>query len=107
VVLNEIEEDGRYANFRICLFKSSLCGQGYGTQAINLIIRFAFEKLHLHRVELEVYSFNMRAQNSYYKVGFVKEGIKRDAELIDGNYCDVIIMSILESDYKATEHDLL
>lgn len=107
VVLNEIEEDSRKANFRICLFKSSLCGQGYGTHAIKLIIKFAFEVLHLHRVELEVYSFNIRAQKSYYKVGFVKEGIKRDGELINGSYCNVIIMSILESDYKVNEHNFL
>lgn len=99
VVLNEIEEDSRNANFRICLFKSSLCGRGYGTQSIKLIIKFAFEVLHLHRVELEVYSFNIRAQKAYYKVGFIKEGIKREGEFINGSYCDVIIMSILESDY--------
>jgi len=104
VVLNEIEDDGRSANFRICLFKGSLCGQGYGTEAIKLVIRFAFEKLHLHRVELEVYSFNVRAQNSYYKVGFVKEGIKRECEFINGNYCDIIIMSMLENEYKAIKN---
>lgn len=101
VVINEIEQDSRNSNFRICLFKSSLCGNGYGTQAINLIIKFAFEVLHLHRVELEVYSFNTRAQKAYCKAGFIKEGTKRDGEFINGGYCDVIIMSILESDYKA------
>lgn len=100
VVINYIEEDSRNSNFRICLFKSSMCGNGYGTEAIKLVLKFAFEELHLHRVELEVYSFNIRAQKAYYKVGFVKEGVKRDRELINGKYCDVIIMSILENDYK-------
>ncbi|WP_160692260.1 GNAT family protein [Clostridium sp. C2-6-12] len=107
VVLNEIDEDSRSSNFRICLFKSALCGSGYGTQATKLIIKFAFEVLHLHRVELEVFSFNSRAQKSYSKVGFIKEGIKRDGEFINGSYCDVIIMSILESDYNATKHNFL
>jgi len=107
VVLNEIEEDSRNSNFRISLFKISLCGNGYGTQAINLIIKFAFEVLHLHRVELEVYSFNTRAEKAYCKAGFIKEGIKRDGELINGSYCDVIIMSILESDYKTNKQNFL
>lgn len=100
VVINYIEEDSRNSNFRICLFKSSMCGNGYGTEAIKLVLKFAFEELHLHRVELEVYSFNIRAQKAYYKVGFVKEGVKREGELINGRYCDVIIMSILERDYN-------
>jgi RimJ/RimL family protein N-acetyltransferase len=105
VVLNEIDEDSRSSNFRICLFKTSLCGSGYGTQAIKLIIKFAFEVLNLHRVELEVFSFNIRAQKAYSKVGFIKEGIKRDGEFLNGSYCDVIIMSILESDYKANKNN--
>jgi RimJ/RimL family protein N-acetyltransferase len=105
VVLNEIDEDSHSSNFRICLFKSSLCGSGHGTQAIKLIIKFAFEVLHLHRVELEVYSYNIRAQKSYFKVGFIKEGIKREGELINGSYCDVIIMSMLESDYKRNKYN--
>ncbi|MDF2885130.1 MAG: N-acetyltransferase [Clostridiaceae bacterium] len=100
VVINDIEEDSRNFNFRICLFKSSMCGSAYGTEAIKLVLKFAFEEMHLHRVELEVYSFNIRAQKAYYKVGFVKEGVKREGELINGRYCDVIIMSILERDYN-------
>lgn len=107
VVLNEIDEDSHNSNFRICLFKSSLCGSGYGTQAIKLIIKFAFEVLNLHRVELEVYSFNIRAQKAYSKVGFIKEGIKRDGEFINGSYCDVIIMSMLESYYKTNKHNFV
>ncbi|MDS0526147.1 GNAT family N-acetyltransferase [Clostridium sp. SHJSY1] len=104
IVLNEIEKYSRKANFRIALFKSSSCGNGYGTQAMKLIFKFAFESLNLHRIELEVYSFNIRAQKAYRKVGFLKEGVKRDGELLNGRYCDVITMSMLESDYETNRH---
>src|SRR5690606_32167510 len=64
-VINEIDSDTRCANFRICLFKSENCGQGIGAEAIQLTLKFGFEKLNLHRVELEVFSFNNRAYAAY------------------------------------------
>lgn len=101
VVINDIDELCRRANFRISLFKSVLCGKGYGTQAAELLITYAFENLKLHRIELEVFSFNIRAKKSYNKLGFIEEGIKRDGEYIDGEFRDVIVMAMLESDYKS------
>lgn len=102
VVLNQIDGESRSANFRICLFKSSLCEKGFGTEATRLALKFAFETLALHRVELEVYSFNARALRVYSKVGFIQEGVKRDGVYLDGSYADVIIMSMLEKDYLSS-----
>jgi len=99
VVLNDIDTDSRHASFRICLFGTRNLNQGIGTEATGLVLRFAFEELGLHRVELEVFDYNPRAKHMYEKVGFVQEGIKRDAMRIDGEYHDVIIMSILETEY--------
>ena len=52
--------DNRSANFRIALFNSKNCGQGIGREAIDMTLQFGFEKLNLHRIEieLEVFSFN-------------------------------------------------
>lgn len=56
--------------------------------------------MKLHRLELNVYSFNARAEAVYSKCGFKREGVQRDA-VIDGNqYADNILMSMLESDWK-------
>lgn len=99
-VINEIDSDTRCANFRICLFKSENCGQGIGAEAIQLTLKFGFEKLNLHRIELEVFSFNNRAYAAYCRAGFIEEGRRREAEFIDGQYCDVIIMGILHHEYS-------
>lgn len=98
-VLNDIDPDTRCAGFRIALFQSANFGRGVGTEALRLTLQFGFERLHLHRIELEVFSFNARAYRAYRKAGFVEEGRRRDAELIGGEYCDVILMGILESEY--------
>ena len=55
--------------------------------------------LRLHRLELEVFSFNPRAQHVYEKAGFRKEGVRRDAVLDNGRYADVILMAILEDEW--------
>ncbi len=99
-VLNELDLDSRSANFRIMLTKERFFGKGYGTQATRLIVALAFEQLGLNRIDLEVYAFNPRAARVYEKAGFVREGVRREALLWEGEYHDAIVMGILKSDYQ-------
>ena len=101
VVLNNIDWVNRSANFRIALAGRPFFGKGYGTEATQLILSYGFRQLKLHRIELEVYDFNPRAQHVYEKVGFVREGIRRDVLLWEGEYHSAIIMSILAHEYEA------
>lgn len=99
-VLNEIDWDLRCANFRIALFHSTQRGRGIGSWMVRVTRDFAFETLKLHRLELDVYSFNPRAVRTYEKAGFRREGLLRDA-VKDGNaYADVIRMAMLEEDWR-------
>ncbi|MFT5195456.1 MAG: RimJ/RimL family protein N-acetyltransferase [Candidatus Promineifilaceae bacterium] len=100
VVLNEIDDENRSASFRIAMSGSAYFGKGYGSEATRLIIDYGFSTLNLHRIELEVYDFNPRAQHVYEKCGFVKEGVKRDVLFWDGRYQSAIIMSILEDEWR-------
>lgn len=101
VVLNDISWKNRSSNFRIALYSPDFFGKGYGTQATRLILKFGFEQLNLHRIDLEVYDFNPRAAHVYEKVGFKREGVKRDALYWEGSYQNAIVMSILEDEFKA------
>jgi RimJ/RimL family protein N-acetyltransferase len=91
--LNDIDTDNESASFRIALDRRM--GQGLGTEATGLVLDFAFGELGLHRVELEVFDFNLRAQKSYAKSGFTVEGVKRGGLLWDGVRHDVIMMAAL------------
>ena len=99
VVLNQIDWENRSSNFRIALAGEAHFGKGYGSEATRLILHYGFATLHLHRIELEVYDFNPRAQHVYEKAGFVREGVRRDALLWDGEYHDAFVMSILEDEF--------
>jgi RimJ/RimL family protein N-acetyltransferase len=91
--LNDIDPENRSAGFRIALDRRP--GHGLGTEATGLVLDLAFGELGLHRVELEVFDFNLRAQKSYAKSGFTVEGVKRGGLLWDGVRHDVIMMAAL------------
>lgn len=74
-------------------------GKGYGTDAMQVILRYAFEELNLHRVSLNVFEYNLRAIRSYEKVGFVHEGRARKMLLRGGRAYDVLFMGILQDEW--------
>ena len=79
--------------------------QGRGL-ATRLALRYAFEALHLHRVELRVVTFNARAIACYEKCGFVREGLFRENTFLRGKYVDVVPMGILRAEYEKTRASL-
>ncbi|MCP1308417.1 GNAT family N-acetyltransferase [Paenibacillus tyrfis] len=100
VVLNDIDPVNRSANIRIAIAGQANQGKGYGTEAMLLMLHYAFGTLNLHRVELSVYAFNDRAIHVYEKLGFKREGVQRDSLYWDHQYHDAIIMSILEHEFR-------
>jgi RimJ/RimL family protein N-acetyltransferase len=76
-------------------------GRGYGTDALRVLLRFAFHELNLRRVSLSVLSSNPRAMRSYEKAGFVYEGRHRRQNHIEGRRYDEVCMGILYSEWLA------
>jgi RimJ/RimL family protein N-acetyltransferase len=101
VVLNEWDKGNRSCNFRTLIGPGGR-GRGLGTEALRLIAGYGFEELGLHRISLEVYAFNPRAQHVYEKVGFVAEGVLREALRYEDEWIDATVMSIL--DYEWARH---
>jgi len=74
--------------------------KGYGTEAVSLLLKHAFNDLNLHRVYLHVFNTNTRALHVYEKIGFEIEGMLREAVYIDGKYIDVAVMRIMRDEYE-------
>jgi RimJ/RimL family protein N-acetyltransferase len=74
--------------------------QGYGAEAISMLLDYGFEELGLNRVGLSVFEFNEDAISTYEKLGFREEGCLRKALKRDGTFYDAILMSILESEWR-------
>jgi RimJ/RimL family protein N-acetyltransferase len=99
VVLNDWNEPNRSCGFRTVVGPRGR-DRGLGTEAVRMIIGYAFERLGLHRVELQVYAFNPRARRVYDKVGFVAEGVLRDALRWGDGWVDATVMSILAPEWN-------
>jgi RimJ/RimL family protein N-acetyltransferase len=99
--LHDLDWTNRHSGFGIFIGDKEEWGKGYGTQATQLVIDFAFARLNLHRVWLHVYEYNERGIRAYEKVGFQKEGILRQSRYFDGKYWDTIVMSILRPEWEA------
>jgi len=79
-----------------------LWGNGFGTEALHAIVDFGFGELPLERIWLKVYADNPRAQRTYLKAGFVKEGVMRHARRYRGAFTDSILMSQLREEWAAS-----
>ncbi len=73
--------------------------KGYGTDAMQVILRYAFNELNLRRVALSVSENNPRAIRSYEKAGFVREGKMRNFFLRDGKRWNLVFMGILREEW--------
>jgi RimJ/RimL family protein N-acetyltransferase len=100
VDLSGFNWSARSAWVGIGLGERDFWGKGYGTDAMQVILRYAFEELNLNRVNLDVFEYNERAKKSYLKCGFVEEGRTRKAMTRDGKRWDIIYMGILRSEWE-------
>ncbi len=96
---NEINWKARVATVGIFLGQP-FWNRGFGTEALQILIDFAFAELNMNKLKLFVFSFNKRAIRSYEKNGFKVEGILRQEIFRDGQYQDEIVMGLLASEWK-------
>lgn len=75
-------------------------GQGLGTAMMKVLLQYCFEDLNLNRVTLDYYDGNP-AEGIYRRLGFVSEGVAREAGYKDGSFNNFNLMSMLRSEYEA------
>lgn len=85
----------------IILGQPEFRSNGYGTDAMQTILRYGFEELELHRIGLTVFEFNEPAINTYLNLGFNDEGRMRQAVQREGVWYDAIMMSLLYSEWAS------
>ncbi|MBN2470581.1 MAG: GNAT family N-acetyltransferase [Anaerolineae bacterium] len=78
-------------------------GQGYGTEACQLGLRFAFEELNLHRITGTVFSYNTASLRMVEKLGFVREGVFREFLERGGQRHDMILFGLLRPEWLARQ----
>lgn len=95
----------RTTDISVIIWEREEWGKGYGSEAILLLLDYAFRHLNFHRVAIGVVGFNERALHFWEQVGFKKEGVQRDGYYYDGKYYDFVMMSILEDEFREFHGD--
>ena len=80
-------------------------GKGYGTEAIQWALEWAFEVVGLHRVEIRAFGWNTGARKLYEKIGFKHEGIHRELLWHNGRWWDDYEFGMLDREWRAMQKD--
>ena len=102
VGLEKYDAINRTATLGIFIGDKEYRSQGYGTEAIKLILDYGFNYLNLNNIKLDLMSFNERALKCYQKCGFKEYGRRRKCKYINGQYYDLIEMDILAEEFKGS-----
>ena len=94
--LSNVDRQNLRAEYGILVGDADARGKGYAREASELILRYAFDQLGLHRVYLHSFADNAAAVRLYKRVGFRLEGTLRHHVLKRGVFRDVVVMAMLQ-----------
>ena len=95
VILSDIDQKNGVAEIHIKLAKSGSRGKGYGTDAVNTMVKYAFDEMRLNCIYANILSYNQISAGLFEKCGFQREGVLRDRVFKGGRYIDLISYSII------------
>ncbi|WP_135667516.1 GNAT family N-acetyltransferase [Halorhabdus rudnickae] len=74
--------------------------EGYGREAVSLLLEYGFEELRLHRVQADSYATNSASRGLLESLGFTEEGRMRDAAFRDGRHVDIVRYGLLATEWR-------
>ena len=96
----DVDNTARSAEVGLFIGDTSCWNKGYGTEVMRLLLQLGFETLNLNRIFLRVDEANKGGVRAYEKAGFVHEGRFRQGTFQNGEYRDVLMMSVLCSEWN-------
>lgn len=99
ISLMNVNDIDKTAELGIFIGDKKYHSSGYGSEAIKLLLDYAFKHVNLNNIMLRVYSFNKGAIKAYEKCGFKTFGVWKECHYFDGEYHDEIFMNVLKKDF--------
>jgi len=99
VSLKSVRWFNRKAEIAVFILKE-FRGKRMAEQALRLLINHAFNTMNFYRLEAEVVAYNPIAKALFEKLGFVQEGILREAKFFNGSYHDIYVFGLLATEWK-------
>jgi len=93
-----IDRDNRTATLGILIGERDCRGRGFGSEAVRVLCRFAFDEMDLRKIRLDVHAGNAAGLRAYERVGFRREGVLREEVYRAGRPVDVVRMGLLRGE---------
>lgn len=100
VYLTNIDHINRKAVSHILIGNKEFWNGGYGTEAMRLLLDYAFNHRNLRRIEALVLDDNIGSQKMHEKLGYKRDGLLRESVYKDGRYKSQIVYSLLKYEYN-------
>lgn len=98
IKLGPINNVHHFADIGILIGEKDCWGKGYATEAIDLVVKYAFKTLNLHKLTAGCYSPNKGSLNAFKKAGFFQEGVRKEHCYSEGKYVDDILLGLINPD---------
>jgi len=100
IKIHGIDHIHRHAQVSLIIGEKDYWGNGYGSEAINLVVDFAFNTLNLYRLFAGIYASNVGSIKAFKKANFFEEGVRKEHRFCNGNYVDEVEMAIIRAPHK-------
>lgn len=94
-----VDMKNHFAEIEYCI-ATDYQNRGLMTEAVSAVIKFGFEEIGLHKIQISTKEINAPSKRVIEKSGFTYEGTLRDYFYHDGKYLDRLYFSMLESEYE-------
>ena len=89
----QIDNNHKNAKIAIIIGKTRLHSKGIGTESLNLLLKYGFNKLKIHRIDAEVIEYNEKSINFFQKLGFEPDAVMRDYIFRNGKWWNLVVLS--------------
>lgn len=100
IFLNNIDYLNRSAHCPTFIGAKEHWNKGYATDARVLMLKYAFYDIGLERVWANVHEDNIGSLKMHEKCGYKKEGVLRRASYVNGEFKDLVVLSVLKEEFK-------
>ncbi len=98
IILSDIDQKNATGHIHIKMAKDGGRGKGYGTDAVNTMVQYAFEELRLNCIYANILSYNEASIKLFERCGFKKDGVLRQRVYKKGKFIDMLAYSKIISD---------
>ena len=98
IILSDIDQKNATGYIHIKMSKDGGRGKGYGTDAVNTMVRYAFEELRLNCIYANILFYNEASIKLFERCGFKRDGVLRQRVFKKGKFIDMLAYSKIISD---------